>query len=183
MMRMMGWMSALLASAVLTAAPAAAWAGGGSGETSSVGMNISSQDRQFVVDATRSSRFEMKLSQLAVNKSSTPQVQTAARELFRDHCAATQKLSSLARENDISLPSDLTAEQLATLERLSSLSGEEFDREYLQAVAEEHAADVRIFDVQARCGQNLALRDFAEDTVPTLRSHWQMARTNVQQFM
>src|SRR6185312_9909376 len=62
------------------------------------------------------------------------------------------------------------------LKRLEGLKGEQFDRAYLQQLVKDHEKAVALFQREADRGKNAELKQFANDTLPTLKDHLQMAK-------
>ena len=54
---------------------------------------------------------------------------------------------------------------------LSSYSGSDFDKQYMDAQVEAHRKTVDLFEKQANRSGNAELKKFAQNTLPTLRSH------------
>lgn len=64
----------------------------------------------------------------------------------------------------------------ARVAALRNASGAAFDRQYIALMVESHEKAVRDFEQYARNGQDSDLREFADDTVDTLRGHLDKAR-------
>jgi putative membrane protein len=56
-------------------------------------------------------------------------------------------------------------------EKLSSLNGAAFDQVYVNAMVDDHKADVAEFEKEAMEGNPGQIREFATDTLPTLKEH------------
>ena len=61
-------------------------------------------------------------------------------------------------------------------ERLSRLSGAQFDQAYAKAMVEDHEEAVALFEAQTKNGRDAAVKEFASKTLPKLRDHLEMAR-------
>jgi putative membrane protein len=61
-------------------------------------------------------------------------------------------------------------------ERLSKLSGADFDRAYARAMVKDHEKDIAAFQKEAESGADPQIRQFAAQTLPTLQSHLQEAK-------
>jgi putative membrane protein len=59
-------------------------------------------------------------------------------------------------------------------DRMSKLSGAEFDREYVNAMVEDHEKDVNLFRMQSESGTDADAKAFAAKTLPTLQMHLKM---------
>jgi putative membrane protein len=93
-----------------------------------------------------------------------------------DHSKANDELKSIAASKGITLPTSLSAKEQATYDRLTKLSGAEFDRAYMKDMVEDHVKDVAMFEKEAKNGKDADVKAFADKTLPTLREHLQMAR-------
>jgi putative membrane protein len=58
--------------------------------------------------------------------------------------------------------------------RLKTLQGEDFDREFIAAMVADHQKDVAKFEKQADSTEN-DVAGFARETLPVLESHLQIA--------
>lgn len=67
------------------------------------------------------------------------------------------------------------AEIAASYERLSKLSGTEFDREYAKMTAKHQEKDVAEFQRDSQDGKDESIKHFAVQTLPTLQEHLQLA--------
>jgi putative membrane protein len=72
--------------------------------------------------------------------------------------------------------SDAHGEHQAKMDKLSKLSGAEFDREYMRCMLEDHDRTIALFRRQADQGKDRDLKAFAAKTLPTLTEHNRMAQ-------
>jgi len=133
-------------------------------------------DHRFVIDAASGGMAEVKLGQLAQEKASSDAVKTFAKRMVDDHTKAGDKLKEAAQSDNIALPGELKASDQAAYDRLSKLSGTEFDRAYMQMMVKDHEEDVAEFKKEVAGGKNEALKSFAAETLPTLEDHLKQAR-------
>src|SRR5690606_38864196 len=61
--------------------------------------------------------------------------------------------------------------------KLEALSGQEFDRAYIEAMVKDHEKAVAMFEKQSRTSKDAELKTFAEKTLPVLKQHLDHART------
>lgn len=149
--------------------------------TQSDRTTISSVDRNFIIRAAQANLAEVQLSELALQRSTraSREVQRFAQQMVEDHTGATARLSQVALQKNVILPIELDAQHRAIGNRLSKLSGEEFDRAYLNAMENDHLASVELFQNQARQGEDPDVRAFARKTLPALRGHLRMVRAMI----
>lgn len=128
----------------------------------------------FAKKAAEGSKMEVRLSELAVQKAADPDVKAFAKTIANDHKQANKDLKAAASKENIQLPDEMSAKGKSTYEHLEGLSGEAFDRAYIQHMIEDHKADIALYEKRAK-GDD-ALATFASNTLPTLREHLKKAQ-------
>ncbi len=131
---------------------------------------------KFATKAAQGGMAEVEMGRLALQRASDPSVKEFGQRMMTDHSMANAELRQVAAQNSIRLPSDVTAEQKSEMNKLSKLSGPEFDKEYMSAMVKDHEEDVKDFQTQANSGTDTEIKAFAGKTLPTLQTHLQMAR-------
>ena len=139
-------------------------------------MAQGSTDATFAKHAAQGGMAEVKMGQLAKDKGSNDSVKMFGQRMVQDHSAANEKLKGVASQESISLPTRLNAQDQATYDRLSKLSGHAFDHTYAQDMVQDHVKDIAEFKKEAANGTDSAIKGFASDTLPTLQDHLKMAR-------
>src|SRR5262249_21307888 len=76
--------------------------------------------RPFAASAPTASMAEIKLSQLALQKSQDPTVRAVAHRMIEDHTKANAQLAQLATRKGLTLPTEVTPTQRMTYDRLAS---------------------------------------------------------------
>ncbi len=137
----------------------------------------SATDRAFMLQAAQGNLAEVALSQLALQRSASNDVKQYAQQMVQDHTQANARLSQLAQQKGVSLPTQTDTKHQALRAQLQKLSGRSFDRAYMQAMETDHARTVALFQNQATQGQDPDLKAFAANLLPTLQQHWTMARS------
>ncbi len=140
-----------------------------------------SAEAKFIKDAAEGGMMEVELGKLASSKASSNQVKEFGRRMEQDHGKANKELEQVAAKKNIDLPKQLEGKHKSEVDRLSKLSGEKFDREYMQAMIKDHKADVDKFQREADKGKDPDIKQFASKTLPTLKQHLELARTAGQQ--
>jgi putative membrane protein len=137
-------------------------------------------DRRFMQEAAAGGRAEVDLGELAAKKARDPAVQEFARRMVTDHQTTNKELMQLAKRLGVSLSTALEPKQKALHDRLSKAQGDDFDRQYMAAMVEDHRADVAAFEREARDGRDPDVKAFAERGLPTLRRHLELAETTAE---
>lgn len=133
-------------------------------------------DQAFATKAAEGGMAEVKLGQLAQEKGTSQAVKDFGKRMEQDHSKANDELKSAASQANINLPSQPSAQEQQTYDKLSKLSGEEFDRAYARDMVRDHMHDVRAFRQEAKSGSNQEIKNFAQQTLPTLEEHLKLAR-------
>jgi putative membrane protein len=137
---------------------------------------ISDEDRAFMIEAATGGMAEVEMGRLAATKARSAAVKRFGRRMVTDHSRANAELKRLAKRKGVALPTDLTPEQKADKEKLSNLSGAEFDREYMSMMVADHDKDVNAFEAKAGNAADRDLKRFVVKTLPTLKMHQKMAK-------
>lgn len=136
---------------------------------------ISSEDREFMTKAAHAGVAEVKAGQMALEKSKNDDVRQFAQRMIDDHSKANNELKQLAAEKNETLPTKPNEKQQETANELSKLSGEEFDAEYMDAQVSDHETVIDFFQDEIDEGSDSDVIAFATKTLPTLKSHLDMA--------
>jgi len=138
-------------------------------------MMNQTNDKKFVMEAATGGMAEVQLGQLASEKASNADVKAFGQRMVTDHTKANEELKAVASKQSIDLPTSLDSKHQATMDKLSKLSGDAFDKAYMKEMVKDHDMDVKEFQKEAQNGQDSAIRDFASKTLPTLQEHQKMA--------
>lgn len=143
---------------------------------SSSAKAVSSADKKFATGAAQGGLAEVELGKLATQKGQSDKVKQFGQRMIDDHSNANTQLKSIAQKNNITLPTDINAKDQALKDKLSGLSGSDFDRAYMTAMVKDHQKDIGEFQREASSGSNADLKGFAAQTLPTLQEHLRMAK-------
>jgi|SRR5215469_14643705 len=133
-------------------------------------------DASFAERAAAGGIAEVRLGQLAQDRGNSVAVKLFGSQMVADHTQAGNKLQIAARQANLSILPEMSAEDRAIYTRLSSLSGSAFDQAYATAMVNDHEAAVTEFEKEASEGKVGDMRQFAADTLPTLKDHLDKAR-------
>jgi len=214
-------------------------------------------DNALVMKIHKINQMEIRAGQLAQRNSSTAKVKSYGQQLVRDHQAADQKITTLARSLGVTFPragmdsagkynqghmgrdtaygqgrmgrdtaygqgrtgdttqraesyprdqyprdttqgrygqsadttqgaygqhgqmqgQDQDGQEHAQLQRLSTLQGTQFDAEFANFMAQGHDKAIKMLEQAQSTVQNAQLRTFITSTLPTLRTHLQVAQS------
>lgn len=133
-------------------------------------------DTTFVRKAAEGGMAEVKLGQLAADKGSNKAVKEFGERMVRDHSKANDELKEVASKKGVTLRDSMNAPNKALYDRLSKVSGAEFDKAYMSAMIKDHEEDVAEFRRESQSATDPDVRQFAAKTLPTLEEHLRLAR-------
>jgi putative membrane protein len=149
----------------------------------------SSTARQFADKAMMANKAEIKLGQLAIERTQNSDVKQFAQMMVNDHTKALNELKQAAK-GSASEPEQLDAEHQQLYDRLSKLNGAGFDREYMTAMVNGHrkvrdmvedradgapsttGTSGRAADAQV----DMAVTQWAKKALPTVEHHLKAAQ-------
>jgi putative membrane protein len=133
---------------------------------------------KFVSTVAISDMFEIQSGKLAEQKAQNDDVKSFGEQMVEDHTKTSDELKELIsdKEMKVELPTTLDDEHQAKLEKLQGLSGAEFDKQYMKTQVNAHQKAVSLFENYAASGDNEDLKEWAEDTLPTLKEHLEEAK-------
>ena len=132
-------------------------------------------DSTFAREAAEGGIAEVKFGQLAEEKGSSQEVKDFGKRMVTDHTKANDQLKADAAKEKFTLPTDMSKRDQTAYDRLSKLSGPAFDHAYARDMVRDHRADVAEFLNESKHGKQEWTKDFALQTLPTLREHLKQA--------
>lgn len=140
----------------------------------------SDADQHFMMEAAQGGMAEVALGQMAAEKAASEDVKKFGQRMVTDHGKANQELMQLAGTKGVTLPKETNATHKSVSDRLSKLSGAEFDRAYMQEMLKDHNKDIAAFEQQAEQGKDQELKSWATKILPTLKEHKEIAQTTAE---
>ena len=129
-------------------------------------------DHSFIEKAAKSGMEEVAISQVAVARSTNPQIKEFAQMMVSDHGGANSELTSLASTKGVTLPMDKT-----DIEKWTKRSTKDFDQEYIDKMVSDHKDAVSLFEKESKSTTgDPDLKAFALKTLPTLQAHLDKAK-------
>jgi putative membrane protein len=137
---------------------------------------LAASDRKFVTQALQHGMAEVELGKLASEKASHDQVKQFGQRMVDDHGKAGEELKQIAQDKGITPPGEMDAKHKKLHDRLSKMSGAEFDRAYMSEMVKDHRNDVKEFQREAKSAKDADVKSFASKTLPTLQEHLKQAQ-------
>ncbi|MEX2261106.1 MAG: DUF4142 domain-containing protein [Bryobacteraceae bacterium] len=167
----------------------------GSRQAQSTELMQRMQAEYFLKQAAHSNVMQVQMAEIAQRKATTDAVRQYAKRLETDHVKANQQLVVLARSWNVTLPMvslqtpsgqngteserarvDPAVDPEQKMQRLKSLSGAQFEREFLKAQIGHHIKDIARYEqIAGLPGIAPSVKAYAQQTLPTLRAHLKAA--------
>lgn len=156
--------------------PAAAGDNATNATNSSSASNTSSNsDQQFINDAAKGNRAEIELGKLVESKAKDPGVKQFAKMMQTDHAKALGQLEQIAQSKNLTLPDGIPEDAQDLETKLSSESGKDMEKDYMDGMVKDHQKDVKDFQDATQTLQDNDVKQWAGNTLPTLQRHLQRA--------
>jgi putative membrane protein len=133
-------------------------------------------EKKFVKDALLGGMTEVELGKVAVEKASSDAVKQFGQKMIDDHSKANEELKQIASKENINAPDSLDSKHQSRVDKLSKLSGPDFDRAYIKDQLKDHQQDVKEFQLEAKSGSDPEVKSFASKTLPILEEHLSMVK-------
>ncbi len=137
---------------------------------------VTGGDLAFMNSAAPGNMAEVELGKMAASKAQNPEVKAFGQKMVEDHTKANDELKQIAAQKKVMLPPDVMPAHKQLMEKLSKLSGADFDKEYVAAMVEAHEKDVAAFENVSKTAADADVKAFATKTLPTLKMHLDMIK-------
>jgi putative membrane protein len=164
------------AMAPATNTPGMAGAGREAPAATTAPADLSAADKKFVEKAASAGLAEVQAAQLAQQKSSDPKVKDFAQTMITDHTEINQKLTALAQQKGVTVPTEVDSKDQKQLDKLGKLDGKKFDKAYMKDQVKDHETVLSLLQKEAKSGKDADLKSLAETTIPTIQKHLDMAK-------
>ena len=142
-----------------------------------------SPDQHFIKEAAADNQFEIQSGQYVAQQAQDPQVKQLAERLVQDHQRAQQQLQQIAQGMNMQLPERLEEWQQAKLQAMQRKHGQHLEMQFAFGQVGGHMTDILKYQYEAEHGQNAQVKQFAEQTIPILQEHLQLAQQTAAQWV
>ena len=130
-------------------------------------------DQAFVRAVLESDATEVQLGQLAQEKSQSEDVKQFGQKMIENRKRLDDQLAPLAKQLDVSEPKGPNKKTKQEIAKLQTLSGPQFDEEYIRVVEKAHEKDVKNFKSEAQSAQDPNVQRAAQLDAPVIEQHLQ----------
>jgi putative membrane protein len=137
-------------------------------------------DADFIKRVHEANQKEIAMARMASEKAESAKVKSYATKVINDHEAADKRLMAYAERKapDVKAEGRSTGAQVAdqSHDRLSNLSGSDFDKEFVNLMVEEHDKALDLLKSARESASDKQLRAIYDGMVPKIEAHKRMAR-------
>lgn len=116
---------------------------------------------------------EVAAGKIATTRAQNPKVKEFGQTMVTDHSKANEKLLSLAKTKNINVQAKPDSAKLADLEKLS---GNAFDKKYIDSHVESHQKTSQLLRTEIDTGKDADVRKLASEMLPVVTHHLEMAK-------
>jgi putative membrane protein len=133
-------------------------------------------DQNFVTKAAQGNSAEIELGKIVAAKSKNPSVKQFAQTMVKDHTTALNELQELAQSRNLNFNDDLPEDAKMLQTKLSSDTGKQLDKDYMERMVEDHQKDVQEFTDKSQNAKDPDVKQWASKTLPVLQKHLEKAQ-------
>jgi putative membrane protein len=137
--------------------------------------SLNNQDEMFIGQAADGNLLQLDLGRLAIRKATNPAVQILGRWMVADSHYANARLDNITKEIGKAklFHPRLTLPNQQVQQELGMLSGNQFNRQYVNMMVRDHQRTIPRFRQEEQYGKNPSLKTYAHNLLPVL--HQQLA--------
>jgi putative membrane protein len=129
------------------------------------------QDKMFLRKAAEGGLAEVEFGQLAVQRGASEEVKTFGQKMVDDHTKLNLEMAKVADGMGVRLPKSMNKDDQTEYEKLKTLSGNDFDMEYLAFMVKDHHKDLHEFRMEAASSTDPALHEAVVDAQNIIHDH------------
>lgn len=136
----------------------------------------SSTDATFMKKLAEGDLAEVDAGRLASQRSSNTGVKDFGQQMVTDHNQNDTELATLAAAHGVEVPTTIDSEHASLKATLENANGSAFDSQYIKAQVRDHEKTVALLQQEVHAGQDPAVKEFAQKTLPVVNHHLAMAK-------
>jgi putative membrane protein len=143
--------------------------------TPSLKAQATDQDKQFLTTASQGNFDEIQLGKLAAEKGTNPAVKSFGQRMVTDHTKLTEKMKPFATSWGINPPTALSSDAQKEYDKLQGMSGNDFDKEYIDDMVTDHTHDFDAFTKEVNDTKDAKFKTAVEQGKSVIAAHKNMA--------
>jgi putative membrane protein len=136
---------------------------------------LTQAEKTFIKDAASGGMMEVELGRVAQQNGKSQAVKDFGKKMETDHGAANDELKSLVSQKNAMVPAQMEKKEKGMVDKMTKLTGDEFDKKYMAAMVADHKKDIKKFKAASKKAKDPDLKAWVDKTLPTLEQHLQLA--------
>ena len=132
---------------------------------------LNKKDSKYMHDTAQGLMSEVKMGDMAQKQAQDERVKQFGKRMVDDHGKELDELKQLASQKNVTLPDAPNKEQSEEADKLSKLSGKDFDKEYVKYEAKDHKQDVKDQGKEMKHAADPDVKKFAAASYKTVSMH------------
>jgi putative membrane protein len=132
-------------------------------------VKVSDKDRKFIQTAANGGVAEVADGNFAEQHAQGAETKKIAAHMVADHTRANKELAELGKKKGLNM--DMSAGKPRNFRK------ENYDGDYLATMESDHKADIKIFEAEAKSGDDAEIKGWAAKTLPNLKMHLSMVQS------
>jgi len=139
---------------------------------------LSNKEEKFIKKIAENSTVDLELKKWAQEKATSNEAKQLAQRAVEDHQKVADEAKRIASQKGITVTeaTELKGDKKDLREKLTKLSGAEFDKEFAKEMAKCHKKEIQEIEEIAREAKDPDVKAFASSTLTPLRHHLEMAQ-------
>jgi putative membrane protein len=129
----------------------------------------------FLKNAAVGGIMEVEAAKIAQTNAKNSSVKEFASKMLSDHTQANKELKALAINKKVITPDGLPAAEQSHLDQMKKMTGESFDKHYMDMMVSDHDKTVNLFK-QGMSNKDMDIKSFAKTTLTVIEGHEKMAK-------
>jgi len=140
------------------------------------GSSLSKEDQLFVKHMGAADMAEVEAGKIASQKASNPEVKKYAEKMVQEHTKMLEEGKQLAQKKGITEPPQVDSKHRENLKDLQAKSGDDFDREYITQMVQDHEGALNLVQKAAKDAKDPDIKAHAQKGEPHIKAHLDEAR-------
>jgi putative membrane protein len=129
---------------------------------------LSAKDKNFLSGAASSGGWEIATGRVAEQKAQNSATKEIAARMIADHSKTNKELVDLGNKKGLGISTEGVKAQ--------QISGQDFDKRYLNLVVQDHQEESSVFEKEAKSGDDADIKKWAAKSLPTIKQHLALAK-------
>jgi putative membrane protein len=137
---------------------------------------VNRQDAKAIQSLAEANRAEVDAGKLALEKAQSEPVKKFAQHMVDDHGKMLDEVHKLAEAKGVQLSDDVSVKHKAEAKKLEAAPGEEFDKDYMNAMVKGHESVLKDLQKISRSSKDPDVKAAAEKAMPDVKKHLELAK-------